>query len=124
MTASQFGMSSGDLVAYFSAEYGLHESFPIYSGGLGILAGDHCKAASDLGVPLVAVGLLYHQGYFTQTIDGEGTQHAAYLPSDFTELPVSPALDSAGAELRVPVPIADRRVLARVWNARAERTRV
>ncbi len=124
MTATQFGMSSNDLVAYFSAEFGLHKDFPIYSGGLGILAGDHCKAASDLGLPLVAVGLLYHQGYFTQTIDGEGVQHAAYTPSEFTELPVSPALDNAGKELRVPVPIAERSVTARVWNSRAHRVRV
>ncbi len=61
-----------DLIAYFCAEYGFHESFPIYSGGLGILAGDHCKAASDLGLPFVAVGLLYRVGYFTQTIDAQG----------------------------------------------------
>ena len=124
MLATQFGMSYHDLVAYFSAEFGLHKGFPIYSGGLGILAGDHCKAASDLGLPLVAVGLLYHQGYFTQTIDADGAQHAAYMPSDFTELPVSPALDPGGRELRVVVPIAERLVSSRVWNARAERVRV
>ena len=81
-----------DLVAYFCAEFGFHESFPIYSGGLGILAGDHCKAASDLRLPFVGVGLLYRQGYFTQTIDTEGKQQAVYTDSDFDELPVTPAL--------------------------------
>ncbi len=63
-----------DLIAYFCLEFGFHESFPIYSGGLGILAGDHCKAASDMGLPFVAIGLLYDMGYFTQTIDGNGHQ--------------------------------------------------
>ncbi|MET0218074.1 MAG: DUF3417 domain-containing protein, partial [Burkholderiales bacterium] len=76
-------LRQGDLVAYFCAEFGFHESFPIYSGGLGILAGDHCKAASDMCLPFVAVGLLYKQGYFTQTIDLEGNQHATYFDSDF-----------------------------------------
>ena len=65
-----------DLVAYFCAEFGFHESLPIYSGGLGILAGDHCKAASDMRLPFIGVGLLYRQGYFSQTIDAEGNQHA------------------------------------------------
>ena len=69
---SQERLRESDLVAYFCAEFGLHESFPIYSGGLGILAGDHCKSASDLRLPFVAVGLLYRQVYFLQTIDGEG----------------------------------------------------
>ncbi|MDH5650102.1 MAG: DUF3417 domain-containing protein, partial [Gammaproteobacteria bacterium] len=76
-----------DLVAYFCAEFGFHESVPIYSGGLGILAGDHCKAASDLGLPFVAIGLLYRQGYLTQAIDGQGHQIAHYVPTDFGDLP-------------------------------------
>src|SRR6056297_1055744 len=79
-----------DLVAYFCAEFGLHESFPIYSGGLGILAGDHCKAVSDLGVPFVAIGLLYRQGYFNQTIDAHGNQIASYKTTRFSELPIVP----------------------------------
>jgi starch phosphorylase len=107
-----------DLVAYFCAEFGLHESLPIYSGGLGILAGDHCKAASDLGVPFVAVGLLYRQGYFTQTIDAQGRQHAHAHPSDFEELPLKPCLDAGGRELRVGVEIAERTVRVRLWEAR------
>ena len=71
------------LIAYFCAEFGIHESLPIYSGGLGILAGDHCKAASDRRLPFVAVGLLYRQGYFVQTVDLEGNQRADYVDSDF-----------------------------------------
>ena len=113
-----------DLVAYFCAEYGLHESFPIYSGGLGILAGDHCKAASDLGLPFVGVGLLYRQGYFTQTIDGNGQQHAHYTPTDFDALPLSPARDERGEELRVHVDLPGRRVLLRVWVAKAGHIRL
>ncbi len=113
-----------DLVAYFCAEYGLHESFPIYSGGLGILAGDHCKAASDLGLPFVGVGLLYRQGYFNQTIDGNGQQHAHYTPTDFDALPLAPARDGKGEELRVHVDLPGRRVLLRVWEAKAGHIRL
>lgn len=106
-----------DLVAYFCAEFGLHESLQIYSGGLGILAGDHCKAASDLGVPFVAVGLLYRQGYFTQTIDAGGRQQPIYHAMNFDELPISVKCDALGNEVRVEVPIADRSVKLRVWKA-------
>ncbi|MGD8926858.1 MAG: alpha-glucan family phosphorylase [Thioalkalispiraceae bacterium] len=108
-----------DLVAYFCAEFGLHESFPIYSGGLGILAGDHCKAASDLGVPFIAVGLLYRQGYFTQTIDGDGNQMAQFNDIDFDELPVKPAHGPNGEELCVSVDISQRQVMLKVWEAKA-----
>ena len=76
-------IADDDLVAYFCAEFGLHESLPIYSGGLGILAGDHCKTASDLRLPFIGIGLLYRQGYFAQTVDAEGRQNAAYIHSDF-----------------------------------------
>ena len=108
-----------DLVAYFCAEFGFHESFPIYSGGLGILAGDHCKAASDLGVPFIAVGLLYRQGYFTQTIDGDGNQLAQYSNINFDELLVTPATDPTGSELCVTVEIEGRTVRLKVWQAKA-----
>lgn len=108
-----------DLIAYFCAEFGLHESFPIYSGGLGILAGDHCKAASDLGVPFVAVGLLYREGYFHQTIDGEGNQVAHYFKTDPADLPIRPALDAAGNEVHVHVEMVGRRVELKVWKAKA-----
>jgi starch phosphorylase len=107
-----------DLVAYFCAEFGFHESFPIYSGGLGILAGDHCKAASDLGVPFVAVGLLYQQGYFIQTIDADGGQVARYHSHQSDELPISP-VEVDGRPLEVDVPFPDRTVHARVWKAKA-----
>ncbi|MDD3762040.1 MAG: alpha-glucan family phosphorylase [Nevskiales bacterium] len=106
-----------DLIAYFCAEYGLHESLPVYSGGLGILAGDHCKSASDLCVPLVAVGLFYHQGYFTQQIDAHGQQHALYLPVTSDDLPIRKVLDADGQELRVDAPIGDRTVHLRIWQA-------
>jgi glycogen phosphorylase len=108
-----------DLVAYFCAEFGFHESFQIYSGGLGILAGDHCKAASDLGIPFVAVGLLYRQGYFTQTIDGHGNQVAHYAPTNFADLPIAPAVDADGKEIHVQVEMRDQRVTLKVWKAKA-----
>ncbi|MDO8597852.1 MAG: DUF3417 domain-containing protein, partial [Sulfuricaulis sp.] len=108
-----------DLVAYFCAEFGFHESFQIYSGGLGILAGDHCKAASDLGLPFVAVGLLYRQGYFTQTIDGHGNQVAHYAPTNFADLPIAPAVGADGKEIHVHVDIRELRVTIKVWKAKA-----
>src|SRR5207237_6733476 len=78
-------------VAYFSAEFGLHESIPIYSGGLGVLAGDHLKSASDLGIPLIGIGLYYDQGYFRQRLDRDGWQHEEYLDVDHRNLPMRPA---------------------------------
>ncbi|MCD6041015.1 MAG: alpha-glucan phosphorylase, partial [Burkholderiales bacterium] len=112
------GFRPEDLVAYFCAEFGVHESLPMYSGGLGILAGDHCKAASDFQLPFIAVGLLYRQGYFTQTIDGEGRQRAEYHDNDFDDLPISPVHGGDGAELKVEVPFPGRKVLAKVWQAK------
>jgi glycogen phosphorylase len=109
------------LVAYFCAEYGFHESFPIYSGGLGVLAGDYCKGASDERANFVAVGLLYEQGYFTQTVDNDGVQHAEYRERDPRDLPVEPARDASGAWLRVSVRIAAREVVARLWRAQVGR---
>jgi starch phosphorylase len=117
--AAQFG--ENDLVAYFCAEFGFQESLPIYSGGLGILAGDHCKTASDMHVPFVAVGLLYRQGYFQQRVDADGAQHAAYADSNFGDLPISPVLREDGGELRVTVELAGRDVAAKVWQARVGR---
>jgi starch phosphorylase len=105
-----------DRIAYFCMEYGLHESLSLYSGGLGILAGDHCKAASDLGLPLLAVGLMYRLGYFTQTIDSNGQQEAHYQPAVLENLPIHPAKDAAGQEVVVHVSIANRSVAARVWQ--------
>ena len=113
-----------DLVAYFCAEFGFHESLPTYSGGLGILAGDHCKAASDLCLPFIGVGLLYRQGYFTQTIDNQGRQMAHYHPTDFTTLPVQPCAGEDGGELRVAVELPGRTVSLRVWEAQAGHIRL
>ncbi len=112
------------LVAYFCAEYGFHESFPIYSGGLGVLAGDYCKAASDERANFVAVGLLYEQGYFTQTVDNDGAQHAEYRERDPRDLPVEPARNAGGDWLKVSVRIAGREVVARLWKAQVGRVPV
>ncbi|MBL1278591.1 MAG: alpha-glucan family phosphorylase [Ectothiorhodospiraceae bacterium] len=110
-----------DLVAYFCAEFGLHESLPIYSGGLGILAGDHCKAASDLGIPFVAIGLLYRQGYFKQTIDKQGTQAAHYATANFSDLPITPATDAQNKPISVAIQTNGREIHIRVWQARVGR---
>jgi len=100
-------------IAYFSAEFGLHESLPIYSGGLGILSGDHCKEASDLGLPLVGVGFLYPQGYFRQSITREGVQEAFYDKLHFSEAPAIPACGPDGNEVMISVDLPGRRILAR-----------
>ncbi|MGE3162514.1 MAG: alpha-glucan family phosphorylase [Burkholderiales bacterium] len=110
-------ISAGAPVAYFCAEFGLHESLPIYSGGLGILAGDHCKTASDLRLPFVGVGLLYRQGYFEQAIDADGGQQARYADNDFELLPVEPVLKADGTELRVALALPGGPLQIRVWRA-------
>jgi starch phosphorylase len=115
---SAHGWDASDQVAYFCAEFGLHESLPIYSGGLGILAGDHCKAASDMRLPFVGVGLLYRQGYFAQTIGPDGSQIATYTDADFASLPANPVMHD-GSELRVSVSLPGRTVTLRVWHVRA-----
>jgi starch phosphorylase len=104
-------------VAYFSMEFGIHESLGVYSGGLGILAGDHCKGASDLGVPLVGVGLLYQSGYFRQTVDADGFQQHIYPSYDFARLPILPVEAPGGGVLTVPVDLPGRVVQAAVWKA-------
>ena len=102
-------------VAYFSAEFGLHESLPIYSGGLGILAGDHVKSASDLGIPLIAVGLYYDQGYFKQRLDRDGWQQEEYLDVDSRLLPIQPATDK-GTPVMVAIQTQTGTINARVWR--------
>ncbi len=102
-------------VAYFSAEFGLHESLPIYSGGLGVLAGDHIKSASDLGIPLVGVGLYYDQGYFRQRLDREGWQHEEYLDVDTRVLPIRPASNTQGP-ITVVIETRTGAIRARVWQ--------
>jgi starch phosphorylase len=103
-------------VAYFCFEFGLHESLPIYSGGLGILAGDHVKGASDLGVPMVFVGFLYPQGYFKQVITADGSQQAVYNKVDFDDEPVMPCVDKDGNEVVIAVQLPERIVYARVYK--------
>lgn len=110
-----------DIIAYFSAEFGLHESLPIYSGGLGILSGDHCKSASDLGLPFVGVGFLYPQGYFSQRITDDGTQEAIYNKLDFAEAPAVPARDPAGNEIMINVQLPGRTIYAKVWRIQVGR---
>jgi len=114
-------LGEGDVIAYFCAEFGFHESLPIYSGGLGILAGDHCKTASDMALPFVAVGLLYRQGYFQQAIDAEGTQLAHYYDSDFSDLPITPVTDAADQPLEVKVEFAEHDVYCKVWHTQVGR---
>jgi len=113
-----------DLIAYFCSEFGFHESLPIYSGGLGILAGDHCKAANDVGAPFIAVGLLYHQGYFTQTIDPDGNQMSTNVTHHFGHLPISLLKDADGNELHTCVQLPHRYVTLRIWEAKVGRVRL
>ncbi len=108
-------------IAYFSAEFGFTESLPIYSGGLGVLAGDHLKSASDLGVPLVGVGLLYQRGYFQQYLNADGWQGEYYPELDFSMLPLTEAVDAKGDALVVSIDLAGRRVLIKVWKLQVGR---
>ncbi|MEW6745255.1 MAG: alpha-glucan family phosphorylase [Planctomycetota bacterium] len=108
-------------VAYFSPEYGIDACLGIYSGGLGVLSGDHCKAASDLGVPFVGVGLLYGRGYFRQMVDAEGHQQHVYPHFDPARLPIRPAAGPTEREVIVSVPFPGREVKARVWVAQVGR---
>lgn len=107
---------SSDIIAYFSAEFGLHECIPIYSGGLGILAGDHLKTASDLGIPMVGVGLLYQKGYFRQYLNIDGWQQEAYVACDFYNMPVEHIRDEEGNEKIISVEYPDGPVSARIWS--------
>lgn len=115
------GRPCSGTVAYFSAEFGIHESLPIYSGGLGILAGDHVKSASDLGLPFVAMGLLYRHGYVRQVIDEEGRQVERHVEYDFEQWAVRRAQDDAGGPLRVVVPVDGADCLVQVWQAQVGR---
>ena len=112
---------SDTLIAYFSMEYGLAEALPLYSGGLGVLAGDYLKAASDLGVPLVAVGLLYQEGYFRQMLDARGRQIEVYPYNAPTSLPITPVRDSNGGWLGVPIQLPGRVLVLRVWQVQVGR---
>ncbi len=108
-------------IAYFSFEFGLHESLPVYAGGLGVLSGDHIKEASDLGMPLVAVGFIYRQGYFEQKITEDGWQETRSLELNLDEMPVVPLQDENGKPLTVQVRLPGRIVLARLWEVQVGR---
>jgi len=110
-----------EVIAYFSTEFGLHETVPIYAGGLGVLSGDHLKEASDLGLPLVAMGFLYTKGYFTQVISEDGWQEAQYAKLNFDELPVLPLVDNEEKLTTVSVELAGREVLVRMWKIQVGR---
>ena len=111
-------------IAYFSAEFALHQSLPIYAGGLGVLAGDHCKEASDLGVPLVGVGFMYPQGYFHQRMLDDGWQEESYERINWTDAPIEPAITPDGKPCITAVPLGDRTVLVAVWRVRVGRVRL
>jgi starch phosphorylase len=115
------GVSQASLIAYFSAEFGITECLSIFAGGLGVLAGDHLKSASDLGVPLVGVGLLYQQGYFRQYLNEAGWQQEVYENNDFHNLPLTLKRRPDGAPLTVEVPLPGRKVIVQVWRAQVGR---
>ena len=111
-------------IAYFSAEFALHQSLPIYAGGLGVLAGDHCKEASDLGIPLIGIGFMYPQGYFHQTVSPEGWQQEVYVRMNWTNAPVEPAIGTDGRPCVIAVPLGNRTVLVSVWQVLLGRVRL
>jgi glycogen phosphorylase len=111
-------------IAYFSAEFALHQSLPIYAGGLGVLAGDHCKEASDLGIPLIGVGFMYPQGYFHQSVSPEGWQQESYERLSWAQAPVEPAITPEGKPCIIAVPLGNRSVLVSVWRVRLGRVKL
>jgi len=113
----QFPEHNDGLIAYFSAEYGLDTGLPIYSGGLGVLSGDHLKSASDLGLPLIAVGLLYRCGYFHQSIASDGQQVERYVENDWRSMPVSLVLDENGRPFRTKFQVGGHDAYLRIWKA-------
>src|SRR6202051_2099706 len=108
-------------VAYFSAEFGLHESIPVYSGGLGVLAGDHIKSASDLGIPLIGIGLFYGQGYFRQRLDRNGWQREEYLPTDTNQLPMEPAIGLKGEPVTLKIETRSGAIRVKIWRIKVGR---
>ena len=122
--ANKYPENKKDLIAYFSAEYGLDETIPIYSGGLGILSGDHLKSASDLGIPLVAVGLLYKNGYFHQKINGNGEQETEYHDIDIHDLPIHPVKTEEGEDLIIYLKFPKRRIYLKVWQINVGRVKL
>jgi starch phosphorylase len=115
---------NGEPVAYLSTEFGWHECLGVYSGGLGVLSGDHCKSASDLGVPFVGIGLMYRRGYFQQTIDSDGRQQHFYPDYDLRRLPVLPVAGPGNKQLRVSVELPGRDLWLRVWKVQVGRVQI
>lgn len=122
--ARETGVLGSRPVAYFSAEFGIHESVPIYSGGLGVLSGDHIKSASSLGVPLVGVGLFYDQGYFKQHLDGSGYQVEEYQGTRVENLPMEPAIGTDGKQVTISIETRDGNLMAKVWLMNVGRVRL
>ena len=122
--SQKYPENKNDLIAYFSAEYGLDQTMAIYSGGLGILSGDHLKSASDLGIPLVAVGLLYKNGYFNQIIDGHGMQKPEYRNIDLYNLPINPVKDENGNDLILHLKFPKRRMYIKIWEVNVGRVKL
>lgn len=122
--ANNAGVLGAKPVAYFSAEFGIHESLPIYSGGLGVLSGDHIKSASSLGLPLVAIGLFYAQGYFRQHLDSDGYQNEEYVDTKVENLPIQEACHPGGKPITVEIETRTGRLLAKVWQMQVGRVRL
>ena len=118
---STYPKEEKEIISYFSFEFGLHESLPVYAGGLGILSGDHLKAASDLGMPLVGVGFIYKQGYFTQSISEDGWQETRNYFLNFSEIPIIPLLDNQDKPIIISVELPGRKVFARIWQVNVGR---
>ena len=122
--SKNYPKNENDLIAYFSAEYGLDETIPIYSGGLGILSGDHLKSASDLGLPFVAVGILYKEGYFIQKLNKYGEQENNYVKADLNNLPIEAVKDSEGKDLKITVDYPERKLYLKVWKINVGRIKL
>src|SRR4051794_11817243 len=122
--SGRFPELQGQSIAYFLAEFALHQSLPIYAGGLGVLAGDHCKEASDLGVPLIGVGFMYPQGYFHQRITPDGWQEESYERLNWEDVPIEKATTPDGRPCVTAVPLGDRSVLVAVWRVRMGRVKL
>ena len=122
--ATECGDLAAKSIAYFSAEFALHQSLPIYAGGLGALAGDHCKEASDLGVPLIGIGFMYPQGYFHQGLTADGWQQEVYERLNWTDAAIEPAITPEGKPCVTAVPLGNRTVLAAVWRVRVGRVKL
>ena len=120
----QYPGNKNDLIAYFSAEYGLDQTIPIYSGGLGILSGDHLKSASDLGIPLVGVGLLYKNGYFNQKIESYGIQKSEYNNIELEYLPINPVKGADGDEIIISIELPKRELFLKVWQINVGRVKL